>query len=1267
MPSNAKKGAASVPTRLPKPVLDHSHELPFPSLPATNASPSSGDMITHTATIHVEVASPVSATTSFPPRLDIDLLDLQVPGVNRKKQKRRQKQAARLAAEQQLNQSSSPTPQVCQNGTRQSHSEGFGNPHHTAPHSHQSRSGAKTGPVENAEAWYSDDDHQQTHAQFHSHSDNYGFVNQPQDTAPRKGKKKRRNRNRSEPHVEIHTPQSTPAGSVIRPIAPPPGLLSAYRSAHRISKDRIWNTSTHEERENIKEFWLQLGEDERRSLVKVEKEAVLRKMKEQQKHSCSCSVCGRKRTAIEEELEVLYDAYYEELEQYANNNQNSFENGAALRLPPRVYQTPTRSLDHHPHIPPSAQHPSRGRVHELPDDEEEILEDYDEDEEDDEAYSDDELDEETRTTRADFLAFGNSLTVKDGILTVADDLLKNDGKHFIDMMEQLAERRMQREEETQYVASSAAHQSMQGGHNHGPPLDDEDYDDEEDDDYDSQEDDDFEEDEMDTMTEEQRMEEGRRMFQIFAARMFEQRVLTAYREKVARERQQRLIEELEEENRLGEEREARKAKEAQKKKDRKRQQKQAKEEEKAKREAERAQEEAAQKAAEEKRLQEQQRKKEAQRKKKEAEKKALEDERLRKEAERQKRQNQERERQAEAERKVRDQKEKERKKREDSKKKERDERQQKEKELLEKKAKEEREQKMKLEQAKREMEANAKIERERKEKRKQEETPTQQPIQHVSSSPATKRLSQPGSGHLPPPVQHPQVPVALQSPHFQVATPVIPKAPTPVRPRQASQQGSHASSPRSQPAYADNSLASVSPGATGTSQSSGTSSVVSTKGLVLGQHQMLHHPPPSASMPSAGGLGRGPPPPGFNPIPNINGIPPNMGMGMGHRTSLGHDASMYQTSNMPMSSQFRSMGSADTIPMPPGITGPRNPVPGRGFGLDSTPLPFHPSLSGAGTIGAHPIQSSRDGMSHAHAGQASSFERSPLETIPQSQPLSRPAPIQPPSSSMPHDDLKSSAPDVDDLSAQLGSSALLDDKAVPLSSGPSQPISAGITPGPPGSGRIGGFGTTPLFGEPFGASKNTTFPLGPSSAGSTWGSGLPFGSPVFSSAASWGSGSGMGWSGGAFGIIGGPHRLNTSRPVTIRLLVCQACKQLSASSPSGGYSFHNATQVLRQIEQLNPALEVPISLEEMLDICDTEGNSQNGGGSLIVKNEGPRGNFVKFEPDNAMAASGVKNTISPGDIGSPIPGNSFPSPVGGGATPGSRHFPSMNVSSSTGF
>lgn len=82
-----------------------------------------------------------------------------------------------------------------------------------------------------------------------------------------------------------------------------------------------------------------------------------------------------------------------------------------------------------------------------------------------------------------------------GILTVADDLLKNDGKKFIEMMEQLAERRMQREEEAQYAAAGLGHSSMQP-HNHGPPIDDDGYDDDDDEEYDSQEDEEYDEDEM---------------------------------------------------------------------------------------------------------------------------------------------------------------------------------------------------------------------------------------------------------------------------------------------------------------------------------------------------------------------------------------------------------------------------------------------------------------------------------------------------------------------------------------------------------------------------------------------------------------------------------------------------------------------------------------------------------------------------------------------------------------------------------------------------
>lgn len=43
-----------------------------------------------------------------------------------------------------------------------------------------------------------------------------------------------------------------------------------------------------------------------------------------------------------------------------------------------------------------------------------------------------------------------------GILTVADDLLKNDGQKFLEMMEQLAERRALREEEVQAELDNAS-------------------------------------------------------------------------------------------------------------------------------------------------------------------------------------------------------------------------------------------------------------------------------------------------------------------------------------------------------------------------------------------------------------------------------------------------------------------------------------------------------------------------------------------------------------------------------------------------------------------------------------------------------------------------------------------------------------------------------------------------------------------------------------------------------------------------------------------
>ncbi|KAF9433923.1 Stress response protein nst1 [Entomortierella beljakovae] len=383
-----------------------------------------------------------------------------------------------------------------------------------------------------------------------------------------------------------------------------------------LQNDGFWHYSDAEERQRIREFWFQLREEERRSLVRVEKEAVLKKMKEQQRHSCSCSLCGRKRTAIEEELELLYDAYYDELEQYANQQQPS--DGHAL----------TYSQHSPPFEDDDLSDESRGSDEEDDDDEDDVddEEGY-EDEDEDEDYEDD-----TNGRKEPFpyrsSNFPNTLQAKGNILTVAEDLLENDGKKFLEMMDRLADRKVQRDDEL--MDSRGVY---------------EEYDDEEDGDY---EDDGTEE---DALTKEQRMEEGRRMFQAFAARMFEQRVLSAYREKVAQERQERLLAELEEESRQEQLREERKEREKEKKRDKKRLQRQQKEEERAAKEAQRLAEERRQLEERERKLEADRKRREEERRAKEEEKRQRDEERLKKEEDRKRKQKEEKAREAEKERK----------------------------------------------------------------------------------------------------------------------------------------------------------------------------------------------------------------------------------------------------------------------------------------------------------------------------------------------------------------------------------------------------------------------------------------------------------------------------------------------------------------------------------------------------------------------------------------------------------------------------------------
>lgn len=718
------------------------------------------------------------------------------------------------------------------------------------------------------------------------------------------------------------------------------------------------------------------------------------------------------------------------------------------------------------------------------------------------------------------------------------------------------------------------------------------------------------------MTEEQRMEEGRRMFQIFAARMFEQRVLTAYKEKVAAERQEKLIQELDEENMAAVQKKAKKAKDAQKRKEKAQQKKLALAEEKSRREAEKAAEEAALRAAEEKKAEEARLKAEEKRKKREAQKKAEEEERARKEAEKQRRLQEQRERQAEIERKAREAKERERK--------EKEELRQKEKEAREAKEREARERKEKQEKEKRELEAKVKAEKEANEQQKRQEQAAQQAVTGVNSIAQTKRPHQQISIPMPAGMHSGQNYV---SPHVPVATPVMPKAPTPNRPSTTSQRDP-ASIPQT-PQFGKSQSASPNPS---TPQQSSPGSL-GHPGKAQAQQPFLHHPQATSPIHAAV---KGPPTtfqpgpfPGMQPM-GMNGFHPGMPMmAPGYGGRMHHDQMFPHP--QPLGNQFRPLSGPNGLPMHPNMSS--MPMQqGRGFPVQHAPPGFPQQLPNGPTMPPNFGGQKDASTTQTHSRQQSaSFEKPPFDNMANTQPIARPGPIGRPGSVV-HGQrfAENSQPgqgEIDDLSNQLGSSALLDDSDDPMASVPSPRHASAAT---------GGMGRQPY-------SPHVPFPMDHSAFNSpltnynTWaGPQNLFGAsslPGNNYMAGWGTTNIANF--GAIGGGAGPqgHRPGQPRSIAVRQMLCTACKNLEGASPDG---FHSMNAIREQIERLNPPRDEPVLEKEILDLCETEGNPNNGGGYFDVRQEGDGRISIRFEPD---VPSNHRSVGAPGDIGSPVVGN----------------------------
>ena len=737
---------------------------------------------------------------------------------------------------------------------------------------------------------------------------------------------------------------------------------------------------------------------------------------------------------------------------------------------------------------------------------------------------------------------------------------------------------------------------------------------------------------QESMTEEQRMEEGRRMFQIFAARMFEQRVLTAYKEKVANEKADMLQKELEEEAQRAEERKAKKARDAQKKKAKKDLQKQAKAEEKAKKDAEKAQEEAAAKAAEEKKQEELRKKKEEQRKKKDAERKALEEGKQKKEAEKLKRQLEERERQQEAERKAREQKAQEKKAKEEARRKQREEQEAKEREAKERRDQEEKE--------KKEREAKAKAEKEAAAKPALPQPPALQ-----------KRPSQQAAIGAPPGLR--------SSP--QIA-PALPKAPTPAgRPRQTSQPVSHGSSPGN--TQAGSAAAGGPPGLSNpmSAMSQPTSALmqptVVPKAILTKQSSQAGAGPQGGrTQPNSPIHPQGQDPihgnpfaPSFPMSPFASSQPPGIST-TNQRTPMSFPQQGPHQPFPQHPSSFQPFPPGGSIRgHPPGMSAPGIPPFGRGYPLETPPglgqpmnaFPNHfppPTSATSAPIGL---------PGHSRTSSAS-IDKSPLDgtnAFGAGSLASRPNPIQRPPSTKPHQEPERYPPrpldeSVDEMAQKMGSASLGGDEDEPVNVSNPDGRVPGIAPGGL-PGQPPGFGISPLVNTPgaHGFSSLNGLP----NMGNNWHpQAFPHSSVTAPSWAAspnpanlWSTGPSNNGPPSSFGSIG-PGSVAFQNPRDrlrqLRVNVCRMCRQLdntpSSATPSDG--FHDLHDILQGLNTGMPP-HAHVGRNEVVDILDTLGDPQNGGGSFQTRQEGDR-MLVKYESDIPLSNHGV------GQVGGPLAG-----------------------------
>ena len=333
--------------------------------------------------------------------------------------------------------------------------------------------------------------------------------------------------------------------------------------------------------------------------------------------------------------------------------------------------------------------------------------------------------------------------------------------------------------------------------------------------------------------------------------------------------------------------------------------------------------------------------------------------------------------------------------------------------------------------------------------------------------------------------------------------------------------------------------------------------------------------------------------------------------------------------------------------MPPGMQHPHQPQ-GPGFGaFGGQPPPLSTQQYNQQPV-TQPIGQARDHGASAHSRQPSAQLESPQPESSTSAgapaPISRPAPIKRPASVKPGQ--KSSA-DVDELSTQLGSSALIGDDDEPLPNVANEARRPSAAPGQPTSAALGGFGS-PL--------EQLVSPFSRAPAHDSW-SRTSFGPPGI------GSQNHGGWSQQQSGWGGLSSHAPASRPVghrpgNVRMYTVQSCRFLASAGRSDDSGFLDYGEVVNHTMESSRRLNLdpPIRPDEIEIIIDTLGDNQNGGGTFhAVKDKSGRA-LIKWVDDRSTSGSNHGQPGPPGlrtsglgllgEIGSPRVESSMPNMSG---------------------